>query len=175
MTEADFEDEDDDIDSSSPLMDMYIHQNGGNSIVKTMTPFNYREFKRLWDKVGVDFIVGMTNQKGPNTTTKPKDILFIILSVLKDPCTWDKLGANFGMSGQKAQRIVMKGVEVLAPLLKDLFTREVNKDSFDALRIRDCVHYPYVHHITDATVLEINRPAGTHKESKPYFSGKCFV
>ena len=99
----------------------------------------------------------------------------MVLSVLKDPSTWDKVGTNFGMSGQKAQQIVMKGIDVLAPLVKDLFVREVNKDSFNTLGIRECANYPYIHHITEATVLEVNRLAGTHEESKPYFSGEFLI
>ena len=35
-----------------------------------------------------------------------------------------------------------------------------------------CANYPMVHHITDATVVEINKPGGDHLESRAYFSGK---
>ena len=95
-----------------------------------MTPFTFQEFEKIWDLVGVDFMSGMTNGKGPNSTTKPKDIFFITLTVLKDPTTWDKIGLNFGMKGQKAQRIVGKALQVLAPLVKKQFIRELNKDEF---------------------------------------------
>ena len=76
LTNTYFED-DDEKDSTAPLLDLYIQENGGNNaVVKTMTPFSNRKFERLWDQVGVDFIVGMTNKKGPNSTTTPKDIFF---------------------------------------------------------------------------------------------------
>ena len=83
------------------------------------------------------------------------------------------------MKGQRAQRIVVKDISILAPLVKGLFVREVTKDMFESARIAECANYPYVHHITDASVLEINRPSGTHTESMPYFSGKfifqCYI
>ena len=162
----------DELDSSCPLMDLYVQEAKSRTVVKTMSPFTFREFERLWDMVSVDFISGMTNGKGPNLTTKPKDIFFMLLSVLKAPSGWDKVGINFGMKGQKAQRIVQRGIEVLAPLVKKLFVREMKKDDFAASGISDCANFPYVHHITDATVLQINRPAGSHSEAKPYFSGE---
>ena len=92
--EGDLE-EDDTLDSSCPLMDLYIQENLGNAVVKTMTPFSFNEFERLWDLVGVEFTSAWTNYRGPRSTTKPKDILFMCLSVLKDPSTWAKIGTNF--------------------------------------------------------------------------------
>ena len=166
---------DDELDSCSPLIDLYIQDYGNNSVINVMTPFTFRKFEKLWDLVCIDFISGMTNGKGPNSTTKPKDVFFILLSVLKSPSGWDKVGLDFAMKGQKAQRIVQRAITVLAPLVKDLFVRQVNKDYFQEEGISECKYFPYVHHITDATVLEINRPAGTHSESKPYFSGEYLV
>ena len=166
---------DDELDSCSPLLDMFIQDYGQNSVVNVMTPFTFREFEKLWDMVSVPFISGMTNGKGPNSTTKPKDVFFILLSVLKNPSGWDKVGLDFGMKGQKAQRIVQRAIGVLAPVVKSLFVRQVNMDDFQEESILKCKYFPYVHHISDATVLEINRPAGTHSESKPYYSGECLV
>ena len=112
---------DDELDSCSPLIDLYIQDYGNNSVINVMTPFTFRKFEKLWDLVCIDFISGMTNGKGPNSTTKPKDVFFILLSVLKSPSGWDKVGLDFGMKGQKAQRIVQRAIGVLAPLVKDLF------------------------------------------------------
>ena len=49
---------------------------------------------------------------------KAQGYFFITLSVLKDPSTWDKIAVNFGMKGQKVQRIVGRAIDVLAPLVK---------------------------------------------------------
>ena len=139
-----------------------------------MTPFTLQAFDALWDQVGVDFTTGMANCKGPGSKTTAKDSLFILLSVLKDPSTWEKHGLSFNMSAQRVQRVVTRGLSVLAPIVKRLFTRDVNKDDFASVRISDCVNYPYVHHISDASVLEIHRPVGSHAEVKPFFSGESF-
>ena len=79
------------------------------------------------------------------------------------------------MKGQKAKRIVQQAVSVLAPLVKELFVCQVNKDNFQEDGIRNCKQFSYAHHIYDATVLEINRLAGTHSESKPYYSCEYLV
>ena len=60
--------------------------------------------------------------------------------------------------------------QVLAPLVKKQFIKELNKDEFRDLCIRECTYFLYIHHITDATVIWINRPIGTHPEVKPYYS-----
>ena len=170
---GDFSDEEE--DSPCSLMDMFIQDMNGRSVVKTMTPFTSQMFDSLWDQVGVDFTVGMENCKGPGSKTTPKDALFVILSVLKDPTTWAKHGVNFNMSAQRVQRLVTRGLKVLAPLVKSLFTRDVNKDDFASAGVSECINYPYVHHISDASVLEINRPVGSHAEVKPFFSGESFA
>ena len=59
--------------------------------------------------------------------------------------------------------------------MKKLYVRDINKDDFKSHGIPNCTHYPMVHHITDATVVQIYRPAGDHGEAKPYFSGECFI
>ena len=54
---GDFSDEEE--DSPCPLMDMFIQEMNGRSVVKTMTPFTSQMFDSLWDQVGVDFTVGI--------------------------------------------------------------------------------------------------------------------
>ena len=170
---SDFEDETE--DSPCPIMDYFIQEGSGRGVVKTMTPFSFRLFDILWDQVGVEFTTGMANCKGPGSKTTPKDALFILLSVLKDPTTWAKHGLNFNMSAQRVQRLVTRGLKVLAPIVKNLYVKEVNKDEFASNAISECTNYPYVHHISDASVLEIHRPVGSHAEVKPYFSGESFT
>ena len=45
-------------------------------------------------------------------------------------------------------------------------------DDFASSGLGECVNYPMVHHITDATVIQVNKPGGDHLESRAYFSGK---
>ena len=76
LKEADFA-ADDDLDSSSPILDLYLQESNNRKVIKTMNSFTFQEFEKIWDLVGVDFMSGMTNGKGPNSTTKSKDIFFI--------------------------------------------------------------------------------------------------
>ena len=78
----------DELDSCPPLLNLYIQDYKNNSVVNVMTSFTFLEFENLWDLVAVAFISGITNGKGPNSTTKPKDMFFILLSVLKNPSGW---------------------------------------------------------------------------------------
>ena len=78
----------------------------------------------------------------------------------------------FGMKAQKIEKLFWKCVEIAAPLVKALYVREINKDDFESHGIPNCTHFPMIHHLTDATVVQINRPAGDHGEAKPYFSGE---
>ena len=50
----------------------------------------------------------------------------------------------------------------------------MKKDDFADSGIYECLNYPYVHHIIDATVLEIHHPSGFLADAKPYFSGVFF-
>ena len=76
------------------------------------------------------------------------------------------------MKGPRIEKLFWKTLSIAAPLLKKTYVRHVNKDDFSENDIQNCVNHPYVHHITDATVIQINTPSGDHSESKLYFSGK---
>ena len=39
-----------------------------------------------------------------------------------------------------------------------LFYPQINMDDFASSGVGECVNYPMVHHITDATVVQINKP-----------------
>ena len=79
------------------------------------------------------------------------------------------------MSPQRVQWLVTRRLKVLASLVKSLFTTDVNKDNFSSAGVSECVNYPFVHHILDASVLEINRLMRSHTEGKPFYSGESFA
>ena len=78
----------------------------------------------------------------------------------------------FNMNAQKIEKLVWKSITIAAPLVKNAYVCDVSKDDFATNRITECSNFPMVHHITDATVVQINRPAGEHAESKVCFSGE---
>ena len=115
----------DDGDSASPIMDLFINESGPGAI-KAMTPLTRLEFERLWDIVSVPFGSEFRNGRGRQPSTKPKDALFITLCTLKLPTTWGNVGTMFAMSAQRVEKLVWKVVEILAPLFKKEFLREVS-------------------------------------------------
>ena len=50
LKEADFA-KDDDLDSSSPILDLYLQESNNRKVIKTMNPFTYQEFEKIWDLV----------------------------------------------------------------------------------------------------------------------------
>ena len=115
----------DDEDSGSPITDLFV-QESGPGVFKAMTPFTRLEFERIWDLISVPFISEYRNGRGRQPTTKAKDALFITLSCLKLPTTWSNVGSMFAMSAQRVEKLVWKVIEILAPLLKKDFVREVS-------------------------------------------------
>ena len=57
-------DNDDLLDSDSPMIDLYVQQ-GGQKIFRSMTPFSWKEFDRIWDKIAVLFIIDWNRGRGP--------------------------------------------------------------------------------------------------------------
>ena len=122
----------DDGDSASPIMDLFVNESGPG-VVKAMTPLTRLEFDRVWDIVSVPFVSVFRNGRGRQPTTKPKDALFITLCTLKLPTTWANVGSMFAMSPQRVEKLVWKVIEIVAPLMKEEFVREVRYFVFSYL------------------------------------------
>ena len=106
-------------------MDLFVNESGPG-VVKAMTPLTRLEFDRVWDIISVPFVSMFRNGRGRQPTTKPKDALFITLCTLKLPTTWGNVGSMFAMSPQRVEKLVWKVIEIVAPLMKEEFVREVN-------------------------------------------------
>lgn len=158
----------DDGDSASPIMELFINESGPGAI-KAMTPLTRLEFERLWDIVSVPFVSEFRNGRGRQPSTKPKDALFVTLCTLKLPTTWANVGSMFAMSAQRVEKLVWKVIDILAPLLKNDFVREVSiskqkqTKAQEPLRPRNVIHYYsplYVHGdprgVRTATVLSVH-------------------
>ena len=91
-----------------------------------MTPFTRLKFERLWDTIHVPFLTEYRNGRGRQPSTKPKDALFFLLSVLKLLTTWGNYGAMFAVSTQRVEKLVCRLLKIVAPLVKSEFVREVS-------------------------------------------------
>ena len=94
------EDGENEEDSASPLIELFVNESGAG-VYKAMTPFTRLEFERLWDIIHVPFLAEYRNGRGRQPSTKPKDALFILLSVMKLPTTWGNHGAMFAISAHR--------------------------------------------------------------------------
>ena len=108
--------EEEDEDSASPLIDLFVNDSGAG-VFKALTPFTRNEFEGVWDDISLDFCSEYSNGRGRQPSTKPKDALFIVLSVLKLPTTWQNHGVMFGMKPQKIKKLFWKSLDIAAPLV----------------------------------------------------------
>ncbi len=59
--------------------------------------------------------------QGKKTDVTPKDLLFIVLCVLKAAINWDLMGTIFEKKGPTLQRLFSRAVEILSPFLCEEF------------------------------------------------------
>ncbi len=93
-SEAIHEESDIESDSKSPLFDRF-YANGGSKTLLQMTNFNCREIDHLWHRFHTVLNEKFTLGRGKKTDVSPKDILFIVLCVVKTPTNWDIMGEIF--------------------------------------------------------------------------------
>jgi hypothetical protein len=167
------ENSDDFNDSEQPLIDMFVAE-GGYEVFSTMTPFSFEEFETIWDHISTQILPLWQSSRGPSPAVSCKDAFFMTLNTLHLPTKWEKHGLDFGVTGQVAKRTTSKFMRLAAPILKSTYTRQLSMDELKNLNIT-CDHYPYVHHITDATVTPCNKPLASFEESKLFFSGKHHI
>ena len=64
MYQLDRDDCDEDVDSLSPLVDIFVSENGIR-IFKVFTPLSRDEFEVVWDRIGVQVITDWSTGRGP--------------------------------------------------------------------------------------------------------------
>ena len=78
------ESDDDAADSSSPIIDRFVEDNG-RSAYKAMTMFSEAEFERLWSIVGSSITADFMTGRGPKCKNTPKDVFFMMMNVVHTP------------------------------------------------------------------------------------------
>jgi len=161
-------------DSDQPYIDNLVEHASGNSLYRTFTPFTRTKFETIWDAVGCQMNAEWNTGRGPRSHTTAKEAFFMATNVLHLPTKWDKHAVDFGLKTTMTEKTVWKIVQITATLLKAEYVCDLTMEDLQELNII-CNKFSYVHHLTDATIDECNRPAGSHQEAKPYFSGKHYV
>jgi hypothetical protein len=93
-TDAIHDESDVENDSLSPIFDRF-YANGGSQTLIEMSNFNFNEIERLWHRCRTVLTQSFMLVRGKKTDVAPKDLLFIVLCVLKAATNWDLMGEIF--------------------------------------------------------------------------------
>ena len=168
-------DTDDERDSDTPVLDKFL-QSGGVGAVVEMTSFALNEFNALWNVVEEKVESEWNTGRGRKSQHYyPKDVLFMLLSTLKDAGHWDFSGKMFGVKGPTFERMNIGFADKVVNILyetvvlrwKERYTMERLIKDNSTFR-----HYKFALYATDVTFQNSNRPGGNHEEAKRYFSNK---
>ena len=88
------------------------------------------------------------------------------------PTKWDNSSITFRMTNQSFEKAVRKTLCIAGPMLGVECVRDVLIGDFRSVGIKPFVNYPIVHHTTDTSMTQFNRPIGSHVEGKGWFSNK---
>ena len=149
---------------------MYIEQ-GGQSAIRTLTGFLPAQFNILYGYVETELVSHWVGGRGRKPKVKPKDSFLMLLTVLKYYNTWAKHALDFGLSTLTFEKLIHKVITIVEPLLTEALIRPVSMASQRA-KGRLFTNYPYALYATDVKFQPCFRPAGTHDESKRFFSNK---
>ena len=84
MYQLDRDNCDEDVDSLSPLVNVFVNENGIR-VFKAFTPLSIDEFDVVWDRIGVQVITDQSTGRGPRCKTTTKDAFYIALYVCHLP------------------------------------------------------------------------------------------
>lgn len=173
-TTLDANSDNDDADSNAPLFDAF-YEEGGNDAIKGMISFYPSEFETIWTSVE-DFVLPRYNTgRGQRSVVKPKDALFITMTVLKHGGQLQMLARIFAMKSQSFERLVTRMLTLLSDHIYEDFVVEVGKMyTMDRLQLDECrfTNFKEARYATDVTFQQSFRPSGSIEEGKRYYSGK---
>lgn len=165
---------DEDNDSDAPIVDSFYH-NGGSAAIKSMTNFDAREFRTLWERLSPHIAGNWNIGRGRRCSFQPKDVMFMTLAVLKHGGHWDFLGRMFRVKGPTFERLITQFISMISAFVYEKYVLDVNKTwcMKDMTEIgKGFSNYKFARYATDVTFQQSNRPCGNIDEAKKYFSGK---
>lgn len=161
---------DDEQDSDAPIFESF-YSTGGSASIAEMINFSPKEFQTVWNVV-CDIVMTCWNVgRGRKSTMKGKDMLFMMLTVMKHGGKWDFLGQMFKIKGPTFEKMIVNFMHVVGPPLVSGLIEDIRKERRGEL-VKKFVNFPYASYATDVTFQQCNRPSGNMAEGKKYFSGK---
>lgn len=165
---------DDEDDSPRPLFDTFYEQ-GGPAAMMQMINFDPQEFEGLWQQVEDEVALGYNVGRGRKSPQKGKDVLFMTLATLKHGGHWEFMGRMFGIKGPTFERMVLRFITMLSPVIQDRFVAKAASE-WDMDKLHEAektfTSFKCARYATDVTFQQALRPSGNIFEGKRYFSGK---
>ena len=165
---------DEESDSNSPIYDSFYDQ-GGPEAIKSMTNFGPPQFTDIWLAVSTFVSANWNTGRGRKTKVEAKDVLFMMMTVLKHGQQWDFTARLFKMKTCTFERIISGFINMLAPHLYETCVRKL-EEKWTVAKLRSSnttfQHFHMARYATDVTFQQSYRPSGSMAEGKKYFSGK---
>ena len=97
----------DDLDSNSPYFDEFYNE-GGAKAIKELTNFYPAQFEEIWLIVQEFITKNYNSGRGKRCKVSGKDILLMLMTVLKHGGQWDLLGRIFNIKGPTFERMITR-------------------------------------------------------------------
>lgn len=140
-----------------------------------MTNFEASEFQSIWNSISEIIIERYNIGPGRKSHHTGKEMLFMILTVLKHGGQWEIIAKVFSLKGPSFERMMTKFIDLLYESLYEALVKR-NDSLFNfgelAQEGKNFRHFPFARYITDVTFQQANRPSGNMQEGKVFFSGK---
>lgn len=169
-------DEDEEI-YADPIYDGFVgNQSDPDDCLKKLTNFTEEQFGILVDLVSETMSHTIYSGRGKKCQDSPRDLLFMLLVVLKQGGEWSFMATLFKKRVSTFEKLMSRLILSIVDILKDRFIVSVKNDSCTmenlAAKKRQFKHFPHALYATDVKFHHTNRPQGNQLESKLYYSGK---
>ncbi|ETW02957.1 hypothetical protein H310_05399 [Aphanomyces invadans] len=135
------DEENDTVTYSNPVIVKVIEESEDEGF-RTLTNFAPMEFKIVWSVIETELQARWNDGRDRNSKTTPKDALFITLVIMKCYQTWEKHALDFDIKAPTLEKIVLRVVEVISPLIYNYF---VVMPTLEQIHVsgRPFASYPY--------------------------------
>ncbi|DAZ98743.1 TPA: hypothetical protein N0F65_003799 [Lagenidium giganteum] len=150
---------------------MFSRKTLGPEGLARLTNFSAREVNGLWCDIAEDVLLSWNVGRGRRCKVTPKDVLFMVVVVLKVGGTWDALAAMFKMKGPTFEKMIMKFMVILEPIVYELCVAKpaseltMKKQHLSGQSFRN---FPEAYYATDLKSQQCNRPSGNMHEGQVY-------
>ncbi|RHY82233.1 hypothetical protein DYB26_008986 [Aphanomyces astaci] len=167
-------DDDEDYDSTSPVLDAFI-KTRGPAVVHELTNFSLSEFNLVWkdlqSSVSQEWNVG----SGRKCEVSGRDMLFMTLTSMNHCGSWDVVSVVFKEKSPTFSKRVNTFLAAIHPTLRAKYIDTV-LDKYSMQHLHTSGHrfnnFPSALYAVDVTFQRTNAPAGSFNEKKRFYSKK---